>query len=64
VFLLDRSGSMGGQKMNQAKQSLVLFLKSLPDQALFNIVSFGSDHKFMFSESVSYNDINLTQAIN
>jgi Mg-chelatase subunit ChlD len=30
IFLLDRSGSMGGDRISQAKQSLILLLKSLP----------------------------------
>ena len=30
IFLLDRSGSMSGNRMNMAKESLILFLKSLP----------------------------------
>jgi uncharacterized protein YegL len=54
---------MGGQRIAQAKQSLILFLKSLPDNSRFNVVSFGSDFQFMFPKSVQSDDETLTDAI-
>jgi uncharacterized protein with von Willebrand factor type A (vWA) domain len=41
VFLLDRSGSMEGIRIKKAKEALILFIKSLPKDTYFNIVSFG-----------------------
>ena len=52
VFLIDRSGSMSGSSIDMAKSSLTLFLKSLPKDSLFNVVSFGSSFTFLHSESV------------
>ena len=48
IFLLDRSGSMGGGNIQKAKQALIYFLKSLPQDSFFNVVSFGSTWRQMF----------------
>ena len=49
VFIVDRSGSMYGNRIEMAKESLMYFLKSLPDtQCKFNIISFGSTYKTIF----------------
>jgi hypothetical protein len=42
VFIVDRSGSMSGQKMEMTKEALKLFIQSLPAGSKFEIVSFGS----------------------
>lgn len=35
IFLVDRSGSMSGKKMDITKQALQLFVKSLPSEDCF-----------------------------
>ncbi|XP_061170034.1 von Willebrand factor A domain-containing protein 5A-like [Saccostrea echinata] len=64
VFVIDRSGSMGGDRMKKAKEALLLLLKSLPVDCLFNVVSFGSDFSFLFAKSKQYNEENLEEALN
>ena len=51
VFFLDRSGSMNGNRINKAKEALILFLKSLPPDSYFNVISFGSSSEKMFGSS-------------
>ena len=65
IFLVDRSGSMAGSRMKQAKNALQLFLRSIPSEphdVRFNIVSFGSKFESLFPRSVSYNEENFKYA--
>ncbi|KAH3745480.1 von willebrand factor a [Pelomyxa schiedti] len=62
VFIVDQSGSMAGSKMNQAKNALQIFLRSLPVGSLFNVIGFGSQYKPLFSDSQRYNDTNFAKA--
>uniref|UniRef100_W5L8G2 Uncharacterized protein n=1 Tax=Astyanax mexicanus TaxID=7994 RepID=W5L8G2_ASTMX len=72
VFVMDRSGSMGcamhngpGAKMRieSARDTLVLLLKSLPMGCYFNIYSFGSHYKSLFPKSVEYTEETMDQAV-
>ena len=63
LFVLDRSGSMEGRRIELATKAAALFLKSLPPQSKFNIVSFGSDYAFMHSESVIADEHNVGRSI-
>ncbi|XP_026094206.1 von Willebrand factor A domain-containing protein 5A-like isoform X6 [Carassius auratus] len=72
VFVIDRSGSMGsmmhygkGAKMRieSAKDTLLLLLKSLPMGCYFNIYGFGSHFESFFPQSVVYNQETMDQAL-
>lgn len=62
VFVVDRSGSMGG-KMHLVVQALKVYLKSLPLSVKFNICSFGSSHSFLFGKSKPYDESSLQEAL-
>jgi Ca-activated chloride channel homolog len=62
VFLVDRSGSMQGSSIAEARNALQLCLRSLSPGTPFNIVGFGSSYKALFPESRPYNDASLAEA--
>ena len=43
IFIVDRSYSMKGERMEITKDALKLFIQSLPVGSQFAILSFGSD---------------------
>eukprot|EP01124_Arcella_intermedia_P037149 TRINITY_DN987_c0_g1_i12.p1 TRINITY_DN987_c0_g1~~TRINITY_DN987_c0_g1_i12.p1 ORF type:complete len:848 (+),score=254.79 TRINITY_DN987_c0_g1_i12:225-2546(+) len=51
IFVIDRSGSMSGTGITNAKNTLQLLLRSLPQNTPFNIVSFGSNYSSLFTKS-------------
>ncbi|XP_046842403.1 von Willebrand factor A domain-containing protein 5A-like isoform X3 [Xenia sp. Carnegie-2017] len=63
VFVIDRSGSMAGSYIKDAAETLLLFLKSIPEGCYFNIIGFGSTYVHLFPESVPYNQKNLETAV-
>ena len=64
IFLIDRSGSMYGNRINMAKQSLIYFLKSLQENgSKFNIISFGSQYYSLFNRNQLVNDENINEAL-
>lgn len=62
VFLVDRSGSMNGSSIAEARNALQLCLRSLPQGSAFNVVGFGSTFEMLFPESRPYNDTTLAEA--
>lgn len=66
IFILDRSGSMKGERIHTAKEALKLFMQSLPIGSKFGILSFGSHFEFMEiggEKIIDYNDATAKQAI-
>lgn len=64
IFLVDRSGSMGGQRIETAKRALMLLLRSLPSHGSWlNVFSFGSGSDSMWPCSVEYGEQSINQAV-
>jgi Ca-activated chloride channel family protein len=62
VFVIDRSGSMGGDSIAEVRNALQLCLRSLRSGCTFNIVSFGNAFSTLFPESRPYTDASLAEA--
>jgi Ca-activated chloride channel family protein len=62
VFVVDRSGSMAGESIEQALNALRLALRSLEEGDAFNIVGFGSRFQLMFPQSRPYTQAALEEA--
>ncbi|KAJ7619507.1 von Willebrand factor type A domain-containing protein, partial [Roridomyces roridus] len=63
IFLVDRSGSMRGQRIAALHKALVVMLRSLPAQGtLFQIASFGSSCTMLWEGSRTYNQETLDEA--
>ncbi|CDW72325.1 UNKNOWN [Stylonychia lemnae] len=55
IFLVDRSGSMSGEKMRTTIEALKLFLKSLPSSSSFEIISFGYKYSVLSGQKNGFN---------
>ncbi|KAH3764516.1 Vault protein inter-alpha-trypsin domain [Pelomyxa schiedti] len=62
IFLVDRSGSMAGSRINQVKNAMQLFLRSIPSTCLFNIIGFGSRFEKLFPQSTQYSEDSFSTA--
>ena len=62
IFIIDRSGSMNGRQIQQAGETLLLFLRALPVSCTFNVVGFGSTFVSLFDMPQPYNDETLQLA--
>ncbi|KAJ7160735.1 von Willebrand factor type A domain-containing protein [Mycena filopes] len=64
IFLVDRSGSMEGNRITAARKGLVMILRSLPSkETFFQIASFGSGCTQLWADgSRPYNQLTLESA--
>ena len=63
IVLLDRSESMSGEKINMARQSTMLFIKSLPSTCKFNVISFGDNATPLFRSVRAYSAESVKTAL-
>lgn len=63
LFLLDCSGSMGGDAIAQARRALELCVRALSARDTFNVTRFGSQHESLWSAPRPLDDANLDAAI-
>ncbi|MBK8977740.1 MAG: VWA domain-containing protein [Planctomycetes bacterium] len=63
VFVVDCSGSMGGESIAQARNALELCLRSLKHGDRFQIVRFGSTHEALTHSPVRYDARSLAAAL-
>ena len=52
IFIIDRSGSMYGDRIDYLRNTLKELLMTLPPKSYYNIVSFGSNHEFYKNKSL------------
>jgi len=62
IFIIDRSGSMQGESIQQARIALLLCLKSLQSGDQFNIYGFGLTYEKLFERSQPYTAETLATA--
>merc|ERR1719347_114259 len=56
VFVLDVSGSMGGEKLEQLKDSMFTVLDDMTDRDYFNIITFSSNIEHWSPNTTDYED--------
>ena len=62
TFILDRSGSMDGEKLKQAQLAVKLCLRQLSEQDSFNLIAFDSEFSSFSPRALSFTDQTLKMA--
>ena len=62
IFVVDCSGSMDGESIEQARRALALCVRALDERDTFDIVRFGSHHESLFRTAEPFNADTLTKA--
>jgi Ca-activated chloride channel family protein len=62
IFVVDRSGSMGGTSIAEVRNTLQLCLRSLLPGSRFDVVGFGTTFTSVFGGCVAYDEATLARA--
>jgi Ca-activated chloride channel family protein len=63
VFVMDKSGSMAGEKLDQAKKALRFCIENLNEGDRFEIVPFSTEASALFGKVSPYNKENKAKAV-
>lgn len=63
TYIIDTSGSMHGEALEQAKDALLYALSELDEETYFNIIDFDSDAKVLFKGSRAATPEHINQAL-
>lgn len=63
LFVFDRTGSMAGDKIKQAKKSLVFCLNKLNPQDRFSVITFSDEPDYLFKTLQPATEANVKKAI-
>jgi len=63
IFLVDCSGSMGGDSIAEARRAVEICLRALPPGSFFNVYRFGSTFEQFFEGPTEYTEESLENAL-
>ena len=63
IFVIDRSGSMSGNKISQVKTAFEFVVNDLPEDDMFNVLTFSTGVEQYKSEIIAVSENNKAQAV-